>query len=162
MKLYVMRHGPAEEQSADERDGTRALTPSGRVRCRAVAQRLGELGEHPITIVSSPLVRAVQTAELVAQHVSSIDMVSAHSSLAPGALGLAFVYEQLQAGRKRLMIVGHEPDLSTLVGRLLGQPMPSGFMKAMVVGLKVIDPTTPTTLRFVLDPKALSLLVDQR
>jgi phosphohistidine phosphatase len=66
MKLYVMRHGPAEDHADSGMDGDRALTANGRDRVRAVAALLVDLNEEPLSIITSPLVRAVQTAEVVA------------------------------------------------------------------------------------------------
>ncbi|MBN9165380.1 MAG: histidine phosphatase family protein, partial [Myxococcales bacterium] len=66
MKLYVMRHGPAEDNAPTGRDEDRALTPAGRERTRAVARALLAADEAPLTIIASPLVRALQTAEIVA------------------------------------------------------------------------------------------------
>src|SRR6478736_3180082 len=65
MRLYVMRHGPAVDDAPSGRDDDRELTASGRRRVRAVAQALLEAGEMPKTIVSSPLARALSTAEIV-------------------------------------------------------------------------------------------------
>ena len=67
MKLYVMRHGPAADDSPSGRDADRALTPAGRERVTLVAKALTEGGEEPFAILSSPLVRAVETAEIVAE-----------------------------------------------------------------------------------------------
>lgn len=61
-----MRHGPAEDHAASGRDFDRALTASGRERVRDVARALVEGGEAPLVILTSPLVRALQTAEIVA------------------------------------------------------------------------------------------------
>ena len=83
MKLYVMRHGPAEDFAPSGRDGDRALTTSGRERVRAVAKLLATEGEAPRMIVSSPLVRAMQTAEIVAAELG-IDNVETGHELAPG------------------------------------------------------------------------------
>ena len=66
MKLYVMRHGPAEDDAPTGRDADRALTAAGRERVAAVAKALSEANESPFAILSSPLVRAMQTAEIVA------------------------------------------------------------------------------------------------
>jgi phosphohistidine phosphatase SixA len=76
-------------------------------------------------------------------------------------------------GRRRVMVVGHEPDLSELVGALLGDgSFRRSFDKAMVVGLHVAHVSEPpqgsgvrasrTRLRFILDPKALRLDPDRR
>jgi phosphohistidine phosphatase len=177
MKLYVMRHGPAEDHSHTGRDADRALTTSGRDRVRSVARALLDEGEAPFHVVSSPLARALQTAEIVAA-VTSLDKrareddkakkskatgaVEVRREMAPGGDELSLVAELTKAGHKRVMIVGHEPDLSMLVSRLVGRTPPQGMLKAMVVGLK-LTPTEPgvegigITARswFILDPKTL-------
>jgi len=166
MKLYVMRHGPAEDEAPDGLDHSRALTVSGRERVRWVAKKLGELGEAPRFVVASPLVRALQTAEVVHTTLGLESAVEAHTALAPGGAGSAFVLAMQKAGKKRLMVVGHEPDVSILCARLLGNPLPHGFLKGMVVSLRVdvdVAGSAPTVgLRFVLDPKTLELLADHR
>ncbi|MGH2469546.1 MAG: SixA phosphatase family protein, partial [Chloroflexota bacterium] len=67
MKLYVMRHGPAEAQRDGLADADRALTAEGRAETVGVARGLARLGARPAVILSSPLVRARQTAEVIAQ-----------------------------------------------------------------------------------------------
>lgn len=155
MKLYVMRHGPAEDFSASGRDHDRALTPQGRERVKAVAARLAELDEAPKVIISSPLVRALQTAELVAAHFA-LPAVETHHAMAPGGATLDLAHALVREGRKRVMLVGHEPDLSELVASLLGGAFAHDMLKAMVVGLS-LDSAEPATLRFVLDPKTLEV-----
>ena len=152
MKIYVMRHGPAEDFAKSGRDADRALTPGGRDRVRAVARLLLESDEAPRVIISSPLVRAMQTAEIVAAEVG-ITAVEASRELAPSGDAAAFVSSLVKAGRKRAMIVGHEPDLSSLVATLCGA-FARDMLKAMVVGLHVRAGEEPR-LRFVLDPKDL-------
>jgi phosphohistidine phosphatase len=179
MKLYVMRHGPAEDQSDSGLDGDRVLTASGRERVRAVAKLLTEAGEAPLAVVTSPLVRAVQTAEIVAtgtQLRQGNGSVEVSREMSPSGDALALVDRLVAEGRKRAMVVGHEPDLSELVTSLLGKTsFRRGFDKAMVVGLRVsvpsAEPSPPAAspgdgrlvrLRFVLDPKALRFDPDER
>jgi phosphohistidine phosphatase len=161
MRLYIMRHGPAEDRAASGRDFDRALTPSGRERVHAVAKALRDADEAPVRIVSSPLVRALQTAEIVAA-VAKIDahggVVETRRELAPGGDGPALVRELGSTGAKRVLLVGHEPDLTDLAERVAGRAFPLGLQKAMVVGVVASkdDPTAfPMRLRFVLDPKSL-------
>lgn len=171
-----MRHGPAEDFAPSSLDRDRALTASGRERVRSVASALVDAGEAPLVIVSSPLVRALQTAEIVAA-VAGLDRVHEHAKakragatgqvevrreMAPGGDEVALVSDLVRAGRKRVMIVGHEPDLSTLVLDLVGRMPPRGMLKAMVVGLKLRATEEGAlgagfTARpwFVLDPKTL-------
>jgi phosphohistidine phosphatase len=152
MKLYVMRHGSAEDVSTSGRDRDRALTTSGRDRVRDVAKLLREKDEAPRVIVSSPLVRALQTAEIVAAELGVEHVDTAHE-LAPG--GDCTVLAKSLLERKRVMLVGHEPDLSTLIMTLLDGPFAREMLKSMVVGLHMR--AAKTTLRFVLDPKTLRI-----
>jgi phosphohistidine phosphatase len=159
MKVYVMRHGPAEDDSPTGRDADRALTTSGRDRTRSVAKALVDGGEGPVQIISSPLVRALQTAEIVAA-AAGIDQVEVRREIAPGGDSVALIAELVRAGKRRVMLVGHEPDLSMLVHRLVGKAPEQGMLKAMVVGVRCeVDAQDQrgfsSKLRFVLDPKTL-------
>jgi phosphohistidine phosphatase len=164
MKLYVMRHGPAEDTAATGRDADRVLSPSGRDRVRAVALALVAAEEAPAYIVSSPLVRSLQTAEIVAAATKISDRdgtVDIRRELAPGGEAVDLVRGFFAQKRKRVMLVGHEPDLSTLINRLVGEPVPVPMDKAMVVGLQVRGPAD-VGLRFVLEPKGLTWPIDSR
>jgi phosphohistidine phosphatase len=159
MKLYVMRHGSAEERSESGADEDRALTLAGRDRVQAVARRLVDSKEEPTHIVTSPLVRAVQTAEIVAL-VSQLGdrhgTVEVRRGLAPGGDAERLVQKLVSEQRKRVLLAGHEPDLSDLVASLLGEVARS-FDKAMVIGLQVPEHGIGARLRFVLDPQSLKL-----
>ncbi|MBI2393443.1 MAG: phosphohistidine phosphatase SixA [Deltaproteobacteria bacterium] len=162
MKLYVMRHGPAEDNASDGLDSSRALTVPGRERVRNVARVLVQMGEAPRAIVSSPLVRSLQTAEIVATSVGLETAVEANRALAPRGHAHDMVRAFAAQSRKRLMVVGHEPDVSLLVAQLLDEGLPHGFMKGMVVAIRVPNEGGPCSLRFVLDPKTLQLMSDHR
>jgi phosphohistidine phosphatase len=156
VKLYLMRHGPAEDQADSGLDSDRALTAAGRERVRLVAKALLDADEGPAHIVSSPLVRAVQTAEIVAIKTKLAGRggaVEVRRELSPGGEAAQFVRRLPSEGRKRILLVGHEPDLSELLSALLGSPG-KGFDKAMVTSLQLPDAGRPR-LRFVLDPKTL-------
>jgi phosphohistidine phosphatase len=174
VKLYVMRHGSAEEQADSGMDSDRALTQSGRERTRAVAKLLLELDEAPLHIITSPLVRAVQTAEIVAVMTKLSDRdgtVEVRRELASGSGGGADLVASLaSASRRRVMFVGHEPDLSDLTSNLLAKSAsrdstkgaPSSFEKSMVVAIQIGRSGEHPRLRFVLDPRALRLDPDLR
>lgn len=172
-----MRHGPAEDSSPTGRDGDRALTPDGRNRTRAVAKALNNESENPLSILSSPLVRALQTAEIAAAETNlaqrvrdakntggATGAVEIRREMAPGGDALGLVRELARASRKRVLIVGHEPDLSMLVSQLVGRHLDQGMLKSMVVGIKVDLPASGdaatnelvTAFRFILDPKTLA------
>jgi phosphohistidine phosphatase len=160
-----MRHGPAEEGSPSGSDAERDLTAAGRERVRAVAEALAAQNELPLRIFSSPLVRTLQTAELVAQRAGPQVLVSTRRELAPGGNALSLIHELRNASQKRIMLVGHEPDVTILVGALGIATITRGFMKGMIVGLSIPDaipdareetaPRLSARLRFVLDPKTL-------
>src|ERR1700722_9427363 len=127
MKLYVMRHGPAEDIAGSGLDEDRALTASGRDRVRHVAKTLVDAQEVPLRILTSPLVRAVQTAEIVAL-IGRVDAQAGARDVAlevrreahPSGNLKGLVEDLLDEGAKRVMLVGHEPQLSDLVQALLG------------------------------------------
>lgn len=151
-----MRHGPAEDRSTSGLDADRALTPEGRERVRRVADLLLAEDEAPLLVVSSPLVRALQTAELVASQ-TKVDgrggAVEVRRELAPGGRAVDLVEELYAAGRRRLMVVGHEPDVTVLVERLAGRTRPSGFRKAQIVGLSLGPTAAPGAARYVVRPR---------
>jgi phosphohistidine phosphatase len=165
VKIFVMRHGPAEDSSPSGSDAERDLTPAGRERVRNVAQALLAQNELPLVIVSSPLVRSLQTAEIVAgiaQQSGVAVTVSTRRELAPGGNGLALASELRLAQKRRVMLVGHEPDVAVLITSLGLAAAQRGFMKAMVMGVSIPDASTDlgtklqARLRFVLDPKTLA------
>jgi phosphohistidine phosphatase len=163
MRLYLMRHGPAEEQSPSGQDHDRALSVSGRERVRNVGRVLVEADELPLQIVTSHLVRSVQTAEVVAvvTRLGERDgSVEVRRELAPSGDAVALAREFAREGRKRVLLVGHEPDVSALAIALLGR-FERSFDKAMVVGLQV-PASGAARLRFVLDPKALRIEAEAR
>ena len=67
MEIYLLRHGLAEDQAPAGRDGDRRLTDEGRTKLHRVMARAHTAGVNPALILSSPLVRAMQTAEIAAQ-----------------------------------------------------------------------------------------------
>ena len=103
--------------------------------------RLRRIGPKPRLTVTSPLTRAVQTAEIVAEKACRRNMVVANELLLPGAgINELVTYLKGCADAKRVMLVGHEPQLGALVATLLGregQAIP--LKKAACVALE-IDP----------------------
>ena len=154
MKVYLMRHGPAEDYASSGRDFDRVLTAAGRERVRRVTEKLIERGETPRAIFSSPLARALQTAEVVAAMAPPAEAVAVRREIAPGGDAQGLIKELQLAEAKRIMLVGHEPDISWLCSQLLSGEWSGGFEKAMVVGLR-LKIGEPTELRFVLEPKTL-------
>jgi phosphohistidine phosphatase len=164
MKFYLMRHGPAEDQARSGLDADRALSSAGRERVRLVSEALISLEEEPLHIFTSPLVRAVQTAEIVAVVTrlgTRAGRVEVRRELAPGGDGAGLVQTSAHEGLRRVCLVGHEPDLSGAAAALLGT-FGRAFEKAMVVSGHISASGERARLRFVLDPKALRLDPDRR
>ena len=117
-KLYFLRHGLADWPGWDKPDEERPLTPDGIERMKLEAKTIKRLKLAPDAILSSPLVRARQTADLVADRLGLPVKVSA--LLAPG-----FNLQKLEklvrdADAGTLLLVGHEPDFSTTISQLVG------------------------------------------
>jgi phosphohistidine phosphatase len=141
MRVTVIRHGTAEDRAAT--DAERALTPRGRDEVAAAADRLAALGgEAPDSIVASPLVRARQSAEIVARRLAFTGAVQIDDALVPDAEP-AGVWE-LVAGlgaRWHVVLVAHEPILSAVCALLTGTAV-STLRKAEVVSMAT-SPATP-------------------
>ena len=156
-----MRHGPAEDQAPTGRDFDRKLTSSGRARTELAAHELGRW-ERPLRVVSSPLVRTIETAEVVIAVLSLALELETREELAPGGDALRLLGELAAQGAKRVILIGHEPDVSSLTALLL-PTWSRSFDKAMVVGLKIdraslahrTKEAPAAKLRFVIDAKRL-------
>lgn len=128
MQLVLLRHARAEERALFKRERTRALTVDGRRRMRKAARGLLALVPELTQIVTSPLLRARQTAEILAAEYAGIDSVSL-PSLSPGAVPRNMLaWLRAQPHDARLALVGHEPDLGRLASWLLAGK-PTGFVK---------------------------------
>jgi len=122
MKLYFLRHGIAadrDEWSGD--DAERPLTAQGRKCMEHEAKALAHLGIEPDRIVTSPLRRAKETAEIVAERLGLDDRLAEDQRLAEG-FDVNALAEMLRTygDVDCLLLVGHEPDFSHTIGRLIG------------------------------------------
>jgi phosphohistidine phosphatase len=143
MRLYFMRHGKAEEAGLVRSDAERALTEEGREEVRRMARRLWELKVHCSLVLASPLVRARETAEIVAAEWEGAALQEA-AELAPGGELEAWL-PSLSAWRTQqrgdLMLVGHAPGMGDWAemlvwGRAEGR---LAVKKAGVVGVLLPD-----------------------
>jgi len=122
MKIYVVRHGIAEERSPGvEGDPGRRLTPAGAELMKQEARALAALDLGLDVILTSPLVRAVQTAQILAEAIGARNGFRADQRLAPGftARHLGEIVSEHRSA-KAVLIVGHEPSLSEVVGQVTG------------------------------------------
>jgi phosphohistidine phosphatase len=115
LELYLVRHGPAQVQRPDRRDEDRTLTRDGRRKTARALRGLRALGVARLDrILSSPLVRAWETAKILARVVDA-DGPRVEGSLAPGGEPQHLVTRLArEAQDERIGLVGHQPDLGQL------------------------------------------------
>jgi phosphohistidine phosphatase len=158
-ELYLIRHGIAEERGEAWPDDTkRPLTSDGMARMKKVARGLVRLDVAIDVILTSPLVRARQTAEIVAAAFDPHPALVNTDALAPDATFAALVADLEKHARKmRLALVGHEPGMGELAARLIGSRHPIEFKKGAVCRIDVdeIPPSGPADLRWMLTPRIL-------
>ena len=124
--IYLLRHGDAEDGDGD--DAARRLTPKGEGQAEAAGRALAALGAKIDACLTSPKVRAAETARLACLELYLEPETSAELR------GGRFDSLALAAGRGECLLVGHEPDFSTEVARLTG-----ARVKLLKGGLAIVD-----------------------
>jgi phosphohistidine phosphatase len=123
MKIYFMRHGDAAPAGGDiPEDSLRPLSPGGQVQVRRVAEGFKNRGLALTTVISSPLLRARETAQIMAGTLAEAAPQIA-PALAPNAspAGVREIVEsQARAGVTDLLCVGHHPDVTLWVAIIAG------------------------------------------
>ena len=139
--IWLLRHGDAEDGSPDEQ---RPLTAKGRGQSEAAGAALATLGVELDACLTSPLVRALDTARLACAP------LGIEPEVEPRLSGGAFDPQELAAGRGEVLLVGHEPDFSDAVARLTGAraDMKKGGLAAIDAGV----------LRLLLRPRELKAI----
>jgi phosphohistidine phosphatase len=152
MRVTLIRHGEAGDDA--RRDEDRALTRKGRADVRRVGRALSRHGARFGAIVTSPLVRAVQTAEIIAAKGDYRGRVTVDQGLIPDAPpdGIKRLLAAL-ADCKSVALVAHEPILSRIAALLLGQPEFPALRKAEAVRIRLeAGAGSPATVRWRIDP----------
>jgi phosphohistidine phosphatase len=157
MNLYFLRHGIAAERPPDGSDSPeRPLTDEGIARMQLAARGMRRLGVDVDTLLTSPLLRARQTASIVAERLDVTPEVT--ELLAPGAPWRALLNELEQRGARRVMLVGHEPDLSLTISALTG----GGLLQLKKGGMALVelppDSESDGVLHWLMTPKTLRIL----
>lgn len=138
MRVTLIRHGEAGDDAA--RDELRSLTLRGRVAVARVGRALRRRGGDFTVIVSSPLVRALQTAEIVAAEVGYAGRLVVNEALVPEArVAHAVDLVRSLAQEDSVAFVAHEPILSSLAGELLGTGRFPALRKAEALRLRLPD-----------------------
>jgi phosphohistidine phosphatase len=151
VELYLLRHADAGDPAEFRGDDAqRPLSNKGRRQASTMGRFLNQRGFHPDAILSSPMMRARQTAELVA---AALDTKVQLDSRLVGIPDLARLGEIVDGAGRKLLLIGHDPDLSDLAAELTGArqlPLKKG-------GIARIDASLPLsagggTLRWLLPP----------
>jgi phosphohistidine phosphatase len=142
--IYLLRHGAAEDGEGKP-DEARELTDKGRRQSESAGRALASLGVQIDACLTSPKVRARETAEL------ACEQLGVKVEEADELRGGSFDAPQLAAGRGDVLLVGHEPDFSEEVGRLTGAKV-----KLKKGGLAIVEDSTLLALLRPADLKAIS------
>jgi len=167
MNLHILRHGLAEDRSKPgyKKDADRPLTPKGKQRLWRVAEAIEEMELEFDAIISSPFLRATQTAEIVAEALDLRKKLATTEHLTPNGnpkLLLEYIH-QIKPAPKDVLIVGHEPYLSQLIGLLV-----AGNTNALIdlkkgalckLEIETLRCGRCATLAWLLSPKQMALMV---
>lgn len=146
MRIYLVRHSEAVDRVPPMPDAARTLSARGRVSFREMARRFRDAGGLPTRILTSPFLRAVQTAEILSETLRYDGEVVADPRLSPG-----FDVEHLNAvldgcrSEGEIAFVGHEPDLGDILTRLLSLSQGYAMRKGAIAALDL--PVAVKTLR---------------
>jgi len=130
MRVYLCRHAQAVPDGPDE---LRALTPAGIEQARALGEALAGRADAPALVLSSPLLRAQQTAAEIGRVTGA--PVRIDEALAPGATAETFAHA-LEGEQGPIATVGHQPDCSEIALALIGRD--PGFPVAGMAELELI------------------------
>jgi phosphohistidine phosphatase len=158
MEIYLVRHGIAVGREEDMPDTLRPLTEKGRKRFRKTARAFARLGRKIGLILTSPLVRAVQTAEILAGETKHGE-VGVLEELDPkfGIRSLLEAIAKRADGTQSIALVGHDPQLSSVLAALTGVPVEDlDFKKGAIVRLDTADPSKAGSAdaRWSLNPRS--------
>ncbi|MDX2149720.1 MAG: histidine phosphatase family protein [Bryobacteraceae bacterium] len=139
MQIYLLRHAIAEDGKPGGRDADRALVPEGKRKLREVLRHAKAAGVKPSLILTSPLKRALETAEIASSVLGYQAELLQTSALEPGSSPHAAWDEvRVHKDEKAVMLVGHEPLFSALTAHLLNTPtLAVDFKKGALVRIDV-------------------------
>lgn len=166
MNLYLLRHAIAVERGTAgyEIDSTRPLTPDGVRKMHRIAEGMLHLEVHPDVIVTSPSLRARQTADIAAQVLRLRRSVDVHDALSPGGDQARLLSDlgRLYGDHKGVMLVGHQPDLGELASTLVAGSLDLA-LDLRKGGLCLLATTSLhygqcATLKWLMTPRLLVLL----
>ena len=161
MEVYLLRHGIADNDSPTGRDADRPLTGEGRRKLREVLKSVAAAGVTPEVIVSSPYVRARQTAEIACEVLGYKEKVHGSDALVPDS-DPQQVWQEIRntyRGAHSILLASHEPLMGRCTGFLLGYPdLLVDFKKGAIVRIDIeqFGVLPRGLLRWMLVPKLAS------
>jgi phosphohistidine phosphatase len=162
LELYLIRHGVAAERGPEYPDDSkRPLTSRGMADLRREAKGLTALDVTFDVIITSPLVRTRQTADIIAETIQGKPTVTPSDALVPAGTPAGVIQELAKHHRKaKIALVGHEPNIGELAARLIGARSPIPFKKGAVcrIDFEVLPPKGIGALRWLLPPRVLRKL----
>jgi phosphohistidine phosphatase len=160
--LYLIRHGIAAERGDEYPDDSkRPLTPAGISRLRKEARALDVLDVTIDQIITSPLVRTRQTADVIAESLKAKPSLVTSDALSPAGTPGAVMQELAKHAKKgSVALVGHEPNLGELAARLIGSRTPLEFKKGGIcrIDFETLPPKGIGRLRWFVTPRMLRKL----
>ena len=158
MNLYVVRHCEAAPVGAGVvRDADRPLSGRGEEDARALGRLLATVSPEISVILSSPLLRARRTAELISGAFGSPPTLRVSENLAPGFRPKSFLEEAARGGPDAaVLVVGHQPDMSHLIAYVIDVPahggiaFPAGAAAKLVLGTG--NPPAEAHLEWLMPP----------
>jgi phosphohistidine phosphatase len=123
MKIYILRHGIADDAQGSQPDSERALTPEGKKKLRSVLRAAHAAGVAPSIILTSPFRRAIQTAQIAAEVLNYEGELLQTKTLEPGSHPRV-VWDEIRVHKDEaeILLSGHEPLFSSLTAYLLASP----------------------------------------
>jgi phosphohistidine phosphatase len=155
MNLYLMRHANAGiPRDSAKLDAKRGLIKEGKEQCMVMGRILGALKVQAEVIVSSPLKRALQTAQFVGNELGYEGKVEISPALAPEA-DFADFQKMLEkyADRQDVLVVGHNPSLFKFVGRLITLNGGAGIRMRKASVARIDMDKHPPLLQWLIDPR---------
>jgi phosphohistidine phosphatase len=162
MNLYLMRHANAGlRRDNPVLDAKRGLVKEGKEQCMLMARVLSALNAQVEVIVSSPLKRALQTAQFVGTELGYEAKVETGNALLPGADFPAFqALLSKYAGRDGILVVGHNPNLFQFLGRLITGNGGAAIRLRKGSIARVDMDHHPPRLQWLLDPRSARQLYE--
>jgi phosphohistidine phosphatase len=133
LSLYLVRHGIAAERGeAYPSDDVRPLTPDGMAKFRKAVNGLARIGISVDMVLTSPLLRARQTAEILAKGLGNAKVVDTDALRPDERFDRLVRAVTDSSGNTAIALVGHEPHIGQAAGRLIGKSGPLAFNKGAV------------------------------